>query len=209
MDIPTLEQITAKIENEMSIPSMFLNNLLKEDDWSFVIKSHAFLEALLTFALVESFQRYEVRGILERLDMSDAKVGKIKFAAALGLIKKDGERFLRELSKLRNDLVHEVKNLGFSFAEYISALDKNQKKTFVISLSYFASDEDIKDRYEIVRDLMLNDTKRAIWLGLLHFTGNIYWSKELNKQQLLSRVLSEEIRRLESNKLSMKIYSPV
>jgi hypothetical protein len=132
--------------------------------------------------------------------MSDANVGKVKFAAAIGLIKKDGERFLREFSKIRNYLVHDVKNLGFSFHAYISALDRNQKKSFVDSLSYFASDEDMKDRYEIVRDIMLNDTKRAIWLGLLHFTGVIYWKKEISKQQLLSRVFSEEIRKMESKK---------
>lgn len=200
MNILTLEQTVSQISNEMLLPSKFLVSLLEEDDWSFVIKSHAFIEALLTHVLVESFQRYELRGLLARLDMSDTRIGKVKFATALGLIKKDGERFLMKFSEMRNDLVHEVKNLNFSFAAYISALDGNQKKTFVGSLSYFASDEDLNDRYEVIQDLMLNDTKRAIWLSLLHFIGVIYWTKEVSKQQLLSRVLSEEIRRVESNK---------
>lgn len=71
MGIPTLEQTISEIENEMQIPSMFLISLLKEDDWSFVIKSHAFLEGLLTHVLVESLQRNEVSG--KNLDTSECR----------------------------------------------------------------------------------------------------------------------------------------
>ena len=149
MDTATLQQTVEQMSEEMSLPRGFLEGLLKEDDWSFVIKAHAFLEAVLTNVLIEAFQWPELKNLLVRLDMSDVRIGKVKFAVAIGIIKKDGERFLRELSKLRNDLVHDIRNLGFNFKEHLSGLDRNQEKAFVDSLSYFASDEDLKERYKL------------------------------------------------------------
>ena len=174
----TLNEAVAQMPKEMKLPDRFLVNLLEDEDWSFVIKAHAFLEALLTHALTESLGRPDLGQVIGQLDISDTRKGKARFAQALNLLGGDGLIFIRKFSELRNDLVHKVENITFSFTKYIDSLDRNQRKSFIKSFAYFASEEDLEFQYDLVRDLVLKDTKQSIWYSLLHFAGVLWWKKE-------------------------------
>ena len=70
MPIPEAqERPIAEIENQLGLPTGFLRSLYDhEDDWSFVIKSHAFLEAALTHLLAEHLGKEDLLPVFAYLE---------------------------------------------------------------------------------------------------------------------------------------------
>ena len=116
--------------NEISSTTTFLCQLLKEDDWSFIIKSHALIEATVTELITISLGNPSLKSIVERLPLSEIQTGKIAFAKQMELLSSPQITFIRFFSTLRNDLVHKVENIEFSLKDHWQGLDKNQKKSF-------------------------------------------------------------------------------
>jgi hypothetical protein len=134
MDEITLE--IEQLENKLGIPEHFFECLLKEDDWSFVIKAHALIESASTHLLVGFFSVTELEDIFARLELGNTIYGKIVFMKKLNLLTDDERRFIQTLSELRNKVVHNVRNVNFTFKHYISTLDKNQKDNFIRAFGY-------------------------------------------------------------------------
>lgn len=131
---------------------LFLLDLLKEDDWTFVIKSHALIETAVTEMLVQHLGEIELTKIIELLPLSDNRTGKIAVARQLKLLDDKQRRFVRFFSELRNSLVHRLDNLDFTFENYISSLDTNQKRTLKESVAWFANDEIIRKEWETIAE---------------------------------------------------------
>lgn len=182
----------SKVNIEIGLPANFLIELKDNDDWSFIIKTHAYLEALLSHAISEAVHRKELSDVLCKLDMANTQFGKVILSEKLGLIKSDGKKFLLKLNKLRNFIAHNVQQIKFEFSSYLKTLDKNQKTEFINAFSYFACDEDMRDHREIVVDLILNNTKITLWLCAMHFTSIIWWKKELEKLQTTVYALNKQ-----------------
>ena len=131
------ERPIADIENQLGLPTGFLRGLYdREDDWSFVIKSHAFLEAALTHLLADHLGKEDLLPVFAYLETSNVRTGKLAFVKAFDLLDKGARRFIHTLSELRNDLVHEVSNVGFNFATYVAQLSDKQRKEFVDAFDY-------------------------------------------------------------------------
>ena len=120
MDIENLEDSLGRLERDCDLPSGFCLGLLRESDWSFVIKLHALLETAVSQLLIYSLARKELADVFASLEMSHSKTGKLAFVKALGLLPKAHLDFIRALSELRNQLVHRVKNVGFEIIGYFS-----------------------------------------------------------------------------------------
>ncbi len=131
---------------------MFLLDLLKEDDWTFVIKAHALIEAAVTQMLVEHLGEVELTKIIELLPLSDTRTGKIAVARQLTLLDDKQRRFIRYFSELRNSLVHRLDNLGFTFENYVSTLDTNQRRNLKESVAWFADDELMRKEWETIAE---------------------------------------------------------
>ncbi len=131
---------------------MFLLDLLKEDDWTFVIKSHALIETAVTEMLVQHLGEIELTKIIELLPLSDNRTGKIAVARQLKLLDDRQRRFVRFFSELRNSLVHRLDNLDFTFENYISSLDTNQKRTLKESVAWFANDGVMRKEWETIAE---------------------------------------------------------
>lgn len=129
-----------KSEQELHLREGYLQMLLQEDDWSFVIKIHALVEAAVSQQLASKIDKRLLQ-IFQRLELSDARSGKIKFAEALGLLPKDHCRFIQKLSELRNSLVHDISKTDFTFRTYLDSLDKNQRKAFIDWVVAFSTKE--------------------------------------------------------------------
>lgn len=119
----------------MGIRSGFFNELLREDDWSFVIKLHAFFEACLTHAICSVLGRPELERVIARLDTSNNQSGKLAFAKRLEILNKPQRRFVATLSQLRNDIVHDARAADFSFERYMGNMSKEQRYQFCVALS--------------------------------------------------------------------------
>jgi len=92
-----------------------------------VIKLHALLESAVSQLLVNALAREELADVFASLEMSNTKTGKFAFVKALDLLPKAHLDFIRELSELRNQLVHFVKNVSFNITEHFS--EKRKRST--------------------------------------------------------------------------------
>ncbi|GAH50638.1 unnamed protein product [marine sediment metagenome] len=146
-------------EKDLQLHEGLFQRLLQEDDWSFVIKTHALIEAAVSQQLAIALDERLI-DIFRHLELGDVRSGKIVFAESLGLLSKEECRYIQKLSELRNTLVHDIRKTDFSFRAYFDALDKNQKKSFLDWIAGFSTEE--------ARDQWINNAKEnakiPIWL---------------------------------------------
>jgi hypothetical protein len=169
-----------RLEDSLNLERNFLTNLTLDDDWSAVIKCHAFLEMALTHFLADFFQNEELKEIFAFLEMSDSKRGKVAFLEKLQLLRKEERQFIRELSALRNRLVHDISNVYFDLKKHVSNLDSQQRKNFIAAFSIwklrhlFEETELTKNINKAIEDIALTKPKTAIILSVLTLVENIF-----------------------------------
>ena len=108
------EFVLAVFNKHLQLPENTTLGILSGDDWSFVIRSHAVIEALVSALLATQLDRRLVP-LFNRLELGDVDFGKLAFAKALGLLSSDQRRFISLLSTLRNKLAHNPTHLSFNF----------------------------------------------------------------------------------------------
>jgi hypothetical protein len=144
--------------------SKFLLGLLKEDDWSFVIKSHALIEAVMTQLVTQHAADPRFKAIFERLPISDEEIGKIAIAKQLDLLTPGQRRFIRFYSRLRNDLVHKVANVHFEFRKHLSGFDKAQRVAWRDSIVWFVEPSD--ESHAAWNTMAIDSPKIALWMAI-------------------------------------------
>jgi hypothetical protein len=184
MPIPeTQERPIAEIENQLGLPTGFLRSLYDhEDDWSFVIKSHAFLEAALTHLLADHLGKEDLLPVFAYLETSNVRTGKLAFVKAFDLLDKGARRFIHTLSELRNDLVHEVGNVNFSFTQYVANLSDKERNEFIGAFDYAfveivqASQRPVDGRLRATLDrIVLSAPRLALVAGVAMIGLDIYF----------------------------------
>lgn len=124
------ERLTAEMRQNLNTAVLGaadqLLSFLEDSDWAMVIKLHAALEAATTQAIVTHINQHILRGVLERLPLSENQTGKGRIAVELGVLSKSQFTFIRKFSELRNTLVHQIKNINFNAKLYFESLDKQQ-----------------------------------------------------------------------------------
>ena len=109
------------MERRLNVTPRFFQGLLNEkNDWSFIIKIHALVEAAVSHYLSMRIGSDKLENVFQRLPLSTAHGGKIDFLKALGLLK-EHRGFIVLLSKIRNDYVHIVSNVDLRFEDYFDA----------------------------------------------------------------------------------------
>ena len=179
----SIEHAIALLERDLSIPSGFLFDLKQEDDWSFVIKSHAVLEAALSHLLSQAVSEPDLHSVFANLETSNNRSGKLAFLKQLGLLNEDARRFIRNFSELRNSLVHDIGQVSFSFTSHIDSLDKQQIESFVKSFGYFAKGETFLhgEKETSTKDFLLAEPKKGAWYSVMALCAVIYVTKDLSK----------------------------
>jgi hypothetical protein len=119
-----------KIESSLGLAHDFFENLLLEDDWSFIIKIHALIEAVCTDLLLYHFKESNLVEPITFLDLSNQRYGKTVFLKKLELITSEHTKMINELGKIRNAFAHKISDLGKTFEEKLNEYDKNQVKNF-------------------------------------------------------------------------------
>jgi hypothetical protein len=176
------------IEAYYDIGNGFLLRLLKEDDWSFVIKAHALVEAAVSQLLTHHAGDSRLAKIFEQLEHANTQTGKLAFIKALQLLTDAERRFLREFAELRNDLVHNVHNVRFRFADYIAEMDRNQQAAFTNWATYWVAPEG----QSAWRQAALRDPRHVLWVATLSFVGECIekTSEAKNRHAQIDRALS-------------------
>ena len=166
-----LSDYVPRLEAKLGVSSGFFNSLDDDDenDWSFVIKLHALVEAAVSHLLTEHFNRTELSGLFARLDISNETTGKMAFVKTLALLDKPERRFMTALSELRNKLVHDVRNVNFDFVQHIEDMNKDQQAAFLNNFNLLSAG--ITDD---VRNLFRHDPRQALWYSGMAFLGIVY-----------------------------------
>ncbi|MFC5049104.1 hypothetical protein ACFPK9_00530 [Rubritalea spongiae] len=163
-----LDSLKNELLDEIRDDSEFLLSLLDEDDWSFVIKSHALIEASLTELLVKQLGDSRIKKVIELLPLSDSRAGKIKLARDLEILEDKEYNYIRRYSELRNQLVHKVENINFTFESYISQMNKDQRKSWYKHVCYFC---DSQEDFESWRKVAEEKPTVALFMGLLQLVS--------------------------------------
>lgn len=199
--------IIHKVETQLGLPEQFCNKLLAEDDWSFVIKLHALLEAAISHLLVETLRQPRLRSVFSRMELSNFTTGKIAFAEKLELIDKDTKRFIQKISELRNSFVHNVTNVNKTLREYFDSLDQSAVQSFRTALSWgYKTESDAMQRAQKGPKFNVDELLKAMaavsfessvtiamWFGSLICLRNIYLSVETARFDDQYREFKEEI----------------
>jgi hypothetical protein len=195
MEIKTPQQAAQALEEELSIPAGFLQAIYKEDDWSFVIKGHAFLEAAATHLLTSLAGDRKLEKVFSNLELSNTKTGKLAFLKALSNLSKSERRLIRQFSELRNMLVHDISQASFNLKDYALSLDTKQKQSFVKSFSYFLTggEIDLKDKKISVEEYVIKEPKKSIWFSLILLLGIIYLLHDTARIKQENEVLKREL----------------
>jgi hypothetical protein len=147
-----LKKLRVEMVDELKGKFDFLLDLLHEDDWSFVIKSHALIEAATTEMIIHHLGEERLKGIVERLPLSDTQFGKIAVVKNLALLDDHQRKFVRWFSGLRNKLVHRIENVNFTFKDHLKQLDKNQKTSWKTSVTWFAQDNATREQWQTIAE---------------------------------------------------------
>lgn len=168
----------AAFEKQCRLPDGFYLRLLNEDDWSFIIKMHALVEATVSHLLAGACGRPELLDAFARLELSDPKTGKLAFAKALGCLEDADRRFIRQLSEIRNDFVHDVHCAGMDLHTYTQRFDTNQHRKFRIA---FGPGRDPVTFGEVTMSeaqFVKDNPKAAIWLSGVYVIALAYLRQE-------------------------------
>lgn len=115
---------------ELGLEEGFFRSLLEEDDWSFVIKLHALVEAAVAHLLAETCGRPELLPVFSRMAMGGSRTGKLAFGKVLDCLDDYDLAFIAALSEVRNRMVHSVRDAALTLDQYVAELDKGQFETF-------------------------------------------------------------------------------
>jgi hypothetical protein len=116
------------------VPMKVIQRLDKSDEWTFVITLHAMIETALNDLITRKLGFPELSDIIARFDTGDRQRGKLAWVKALKLLSDEDRAFVRILSQLRNDIVHEVSAFDFSFSKWISEMSAPDFKNLNASL---------------------------------------------------------------------------
>jgi len=179
-------------EDRLGLPRGFYGRLLKEDDWSFVIKLNALFEGACAHALVARLNAPDLVEQFARLPFADRDTGKVKFLSTLGCISEDQSTFLRKLGELRNLVVHNVSKVGFTFDGYVAELDSNQRRQVAKVFGRGWSDPvSVSSKKVPLAKFAAENTKLVLWLSAAELLACLYLEFEIAEIRLRTAALDE------------------
>jgi hypothetical protein len=204
-----IRRTSAEIEQAIASHKNFLDSLQGDSDWAFVIKMHAFLEALVTSLISSHSGAFRLGDIASRLPMNSSDgISKLELVKANSLLGAEQMRFIKKLGEVRNQLAHEVAQVdSFSFADYIANLDGNQLKNWRRDLTFFLIEDDGRNH----SNLAVTDPRLAITEALFDLICHIETAKVVNdidsKSQNIMREDTKELVDSLAEKLGVEVAS--
>lgn len=104
-----------------------LRSLETDDDWTFVIKMHAIVEAALNHLLIVRLNDPKLSEIVAKLPTNDQRKGKMALIKTYGLLSENCRLFVRLFSDIRNTAVHDAKSFNLDLTKYVAALEDKEK----------------------------------------------------------------------------------
>ena len=171
---------------QLGLSSHFVLDILREDDWSFVIKTHALMEAAVTTAIRHRLADLSIDGFLGRLQLRRC----LELAEELQAIDAQLLTRIRFFSQIRNEIVHDVTKCSFSFAKYLS--NQDQRNAFQgLFLQGVSGSEEVAGHKVERRQLLMENPKLAVIVFLIELLVNVYLQECKALSQLTHLKLGE------------------
>jgi len=192
-----LDAAISNFEAELGLRANFFNDLSRDDDWSFIIKLHALLDAVLTRAICASIQKPELETSIGLLDFAREATGKVSFAKALNLVSARQHNFLNIIAIVRNKYAHSVSSVSRPLAEIVGGLSKKEKKKL-----FLAATPEGNPQHDIEFEMLLEVDPRAIFrlaaLGvlcdaLLHIESKASIAVLLKEKAELAELIAQNV----------------
>ncbi len=182
MTAPDLMTAANEIAKDVGAPNNFFMDLLREDDWSFVIKTHALIEAGVGQLITGALGKSGLENFVSRLPINSERSGKLALLKDLELLQSRYRRYISALSILRNYYVHSVGNVATTIEEYICGLDEGHRKRFIRDIMLGAPDPlKIGNRKVALRVFIEDNPKVHIWISALDLLGHIHLEKQTHR----------------------------
>ena len=167
----------------LGLPADFYTKLLEEDDWSFVIKANALVEAACSDALAARFHAPDLAERFATLDLGHKKHGKVALLRATGAIEKGQAAFLQILYELRNQLAHNIRRVGFTFEAYLKEAEPKDRAAFIKNIGHGIKPEVLGEPREV---FVANNPKLALWATLSEVLACLHVEHAFAEARLLS-----------------------
>ena len=168
------EKIRDRLVQFSSKHNAFFADLTKGDDWSFVIKSHALMESVITQSLIKRAGDPRYQNMYERMSIAR----KVETLKDLGVCSSQQKKFIDFYSALRNRLVHNIDELSFSFETYIGQMNKQNQRNFIRSVGIA---DETGDNHNSSEQLLLTKTKYVLWITILQLIIIFYFDSEFEQ----------------------------
>jgi hypothetical protein len=169
--MPAYDHI-ASLEKRLGLTPGFLSSLQEEDDWSFVIKCHAFVEAALSEYLSVAVNA-RLGDIFASMQMG-GRNGKLQFARALELLTPESARFVTALSQIRNTFAHDVRSTGLSLGDYLGKFELPKLKT--VAADILSPFDGVRITGDKGYQFFVASAKDVIYYGLLIVLAEIHFA---------------------------------
>lgn len=157
-----------KLEVDLGIAPGFFQSLLDEGDWSFLIKTHALLEAAVSHLISAAVGKPELNDILDKLNLNDDNRGKTGFLKAMNLLPVTHIRFIRAMCKMRNLAAHDVNYVSATLPELLAAIPQGER----LHLLPYGSNDAMWQR------MLEERTKPVLWLHTMDVLAMVYTKKQ-------------------------------
>ena len=192
MDSPTDHYEAADlVTKRLGLPSNFVFDLLDDDDWSFIIKSHALMEAAAVEAIKHRLSDHTIDKFLKRLQMGKC----LDFAQELQAIDDQLLKKIRLISKIRNDIIHDVTKYAFSLTEYLSNTDKRNEYQGVF-LREISGSVKIDGHNIECKQLLIENPKLPVIFFLIELLVEVYLQEPKAMLKSVQQRLGESILKL-------------
>jgi len=183
------EYLTAELERRLDLPDGFSRRLLiEEDDWSFIIKIHALLEAAVAHAIAESLQRPELDDLVAAMPLN-GRISKMAILDSLETVDPALKRFVNELSGLRNQLVHRIAHASFDLRAHVSRLEASKLEEWVSAFGATHQKRADSGTREHERRLFLKGPKESIWVTARIWIARLYLGTQRELLERFERIL--------------------
>jgi hypothetical protein len=102
---------------KLGVSSMFFMDMVKDDDWKFLIKWAAILETSINELLATHLNDQSLMEVIGDLPMH-GRSSKMAFVRTCNLLPEGAQDFLTKMAAMRNHAVHSIRNFNFTFEGY-------------------------------------------------------------------------------------------
>ena len=173
------------LEKYLQLPEGFYQQLYKEEDWSFLIKLNALIEAACTHALIARLHAPELIDSFANIDLGNAKYGKVIMLRKLNALTSEQAKILQLLYEMRNSVAHNVAKVSFTFKSHLAGLDKQQRCSFIKRIGHGIADSISVGNKSISRDeFVISNPKISLWMTTAEIIACLYLENEIAEIQL-------------------------